>query len=80
MENPALTLLKLAFAGYVAGAVAGLLLLRFQRLANILAFGFGSLAALSGLVSSILSLATPAGSTSAIPTTIRHGWRCIAPT
>ena len=60
MDGLSLTLLKLALACYVTGAVAGLLFLRAEKLANFFTFGCASLAASCGLVSSVLSLATGA--------------------
>src|SRR5437867_6446002 len=65
MDSLSLTLLKLALACYVTGAVAGLLFLRSEKLANFFGFGCASLAASCGLVSSVLSLATGAARDSA---------------
>src|SRR5213075_1397863 len=43
------TLLIVSLGGYVIGAVAGLLFMRRERLANVVSFGAASLAALIGL-------------------------------
>src|SRR2546426_1076776 len=51
------TLLIGSLCGYALGAVAGLSLLRREKLANACAFGAGSLAALCGLVAAVLHLA-----------------------
>ena len=45
MEHLPLTFLLLTLLGYVAGAVAGLLCLRAEKLANYGSFGLASLAA-----------------------------------
>jgi len=63
MEDLAVLLLRLALFGYVAGAIAGLVLLRFEKAANLLSFGAGSLGALCGLGSSVIALTTGAAST-----------------
>jgi hydrogenase-4 component B len=62
MDLPHLSavLLHLALAGYVAGTVAGLLLLRSSRAANVCSFGCAGLAALCGAVSSVLALVSGA--------------------
>ena len=57
MDELALILFKCSLAGYAAGAVMGLLLLRFEKLATVFGFGIASLSALCGLVSSVISLA-----------------------
>jgi hydrogenase-4 component B len=54
------TLLLASLAGYVVGAVAGLLFLRREKAANLFAFGCASLAALCGVVSCASTLATGA--------------------
>jgi len=58
------TLLKLGLLGYVAGAAAGLLFVRFQRSANLFAFGSAALAGLAGLISSVASLSIGAAAAS----------------
>jgi hydrogenase-4 component B len=60
MDNLSAALLDLALLGYVVGAAAGLLFLRFEKGANLVAFGCAALAALCGLVSCVASLATGA--------------------
>jgi hydrogenase-4 component B len=55
------TLLIASLCGYVIGAVAGLLFLRREKLANVCSFGAGSLAALCGLVAALLHLARGTG-------------------
>jgi len=50
-DNLFATLLNLGLLGYVVGAVAGLLFLRAEKLANIFTFGCASLAALCGGIS-----------------------------
>jgi hydrogenase-4 component B len=60
MPELSLALLPLTLVGYVVGAAAGLLFLRADKLANLFAFGCGSLAALCGAVSCGISLATGA--------------------
>jgi hydrogenase-4 component B len=60
MDSLPHTLLTVTLLGYVVGAVAGLLFLRAERLANLFAFGCASLAALCGVISCIASLATGA--------------------
>jgi len=57
-DNLFATLLNLGLLGYVVGAVAGLLFLRAEKLANIFTFGCASLAALCGGISCSASLAT----------------------
>jgi len=54
------TLLMLTLLGYVAGALAGLVFLRAERLANYFAFGCAALGALGGVVASVYALATSA--------------------
>jgi hydrogenase-4 component B len=63
MDNLSAVLLNLNLLGYIAGAAAGLLFLRVEKLANIFAFGGASLASLCGVVSSVVSLATGAVAT-----------------
>ena len=60
MDTASATLLNLSLLGYGVGAVAGLLFLRPERLANLLTFGCSALAALCGVVSYVVSLATGA--------------------
>ena len=60
VENLPATLLNLSLAGYVIGAVAGLLFLRVEKLANVFTFGCASLASLCGAVSSVMALVTGA--------------------
>src|SRR5262245_7837829 len=55
------TLLVASLSGNLIGAVAGLLFLRRERLANIFSFGAASLAALSGVVAALMGLAAGAG-------------------
>src|SRR5947207_5751920 len=51
------TLLTGSLCGYVIGAVAGLLFLRHQRLANLFSFGAAALSGLSGFSAALLFLA-----------------------
>src|SRR5258708_7153058 len=60
MDNLSATLLNLSLLGYVAGAAASLLFLRHERVANLFAFGAASLAALCGVITCIIALATGA--------------------
>jgi hydrogenase-4 component B len=60
VDNLPAILLNLSLTGYAVGAVAGLLFLRAEKLANLFTFGCGSLASLCGVVSSVASLATGA--------------------
>ena len=60
MNNLPATLLNLSLTGYTVGAVAGLLFLRAEKLANLFTFGCASLASLCGVFSSVASLATGA--------------------
>src|ERR1043166_7377325 len=62
MDNLSATLLNLGLLGYIVGAAAGLMFLRFEKAANLLAFGGASLAALCGVISCVASLATGAAS------------------
>jgi hydrogenase-4 component B len=55
------TLLVASLCGYGIGAVAGLLFMRRERLANALSFGVASLSALSGLLAALLFLSSGAG-------------------
>ena len=48
---------------YVAGAVAGLLLLRFEKSANIFSFGCTSFASLCGIISCVFALASGTAAT-----------------
>ena len=66
MDQLPLTLLLVTLAGYVGGAVVGLLCLRAGKLANYGSFGLASLAALCGVVASVSMLA--AGNGGAPPT------------
>jgi hypothetical protein len=54
------TLLTASLVGYVVGAVAGLLFLRREKVANLVAFGCASLAALGGVIACASALATGA--------------------
>jgi hydrogenase-4 component B len=54
------TLLNLGLLGYVVGAVAGLLFLRFDKAANLFSFGCASLAAVCGVIFCVSSLVTGA--------------------
>jgi hydrogenase-4 component B len=54
------TLLMLTLLGYVAGALAGLVFLRAERLANYFTFGCAALGALGGVVASVCALASGA--------------------
>ncbi len=56
--NPA-TLLMIALCGYAGGAVAGLLLMRRERFANLFSFGAATLAGFAGASSAILFLLAP---------------------
>src|SRR5438034_6302078 len=58
MGNFSSTLLQLGLLGYVVGAGAGLLFLRSAKAANVLSFGGACLAALCGVVSCVVGLAT----------------------
>jgi hydrogenase-4 component B len=53
-------LLNLCLLCYVAGAVAGLLFLRFEKSANIFSFGFAAFASLCGVIACVTALATGA--------------------
>jgi hydrogenase-4 component B len=53
-------LLNLCLLGYVTGAVAGLLFLRFEKSANIFSFGCAALASLCGFIACVTALATDA--------------------
>jgi hydrogenase-4 component B len=63
MDHLSAFLLNLSLVGYVAGAAAGLLFLRAERLANLFAFGGASLAALCGVVACTVALVTGAAAT-----------------
>src|SRR6187401_3470278 len=63
MDNLSAPLLNFSLLCYVAGAAAGLLFLRAEKLANLSAFGCASLASLCGIVSSVVALATGAAAT-----------------
>ena len=56
----AIFLLNLCLLGYVVGAVAGLLFLRFERSANLFSFGCATLASLCGIGACATVLATGA--------------------
>src|SRR5213593_3971491 len=62
MDNLSAALLNLGLLGYVVGAVAGLLFLRAEKLANFFSFGCATLAALCGVISCVAALATGAAS------------------
>jgi len=64
MDALSSALLSVGLSIYVAGAVAGLLLLRRERLANLFSFGAAALAALCGVFSYAAALATGAAATS----------------
>ena len=53
MNAPSATLLTASLCGYVFGAMAGLLFLRRERLANVFSFGAASLSGLSGLLAGL---------------------------
>jgi hydrogenase-4 component B len=55
------TLLVTSLCGYVIGAVAGLLFLRHEKLANVLSFGASTVAALIGLLAALSFLAGGVG-------------------
>ena len=55
------TLLIVSLGGYVIGAVAGLLFMRRERLANVVSFGAASLSALIGLFAGWFFLAGGTG-------------------
>jgi hydrogenase-4 component B len=57
MNGPATYLLNVALLGYVAGAVAGMLLLRKEKLANLFSFGCAALGAACGVVACASALA-----------------------
>ena len=57
MNSLSNSLLNLALLLYVAGAVAGLLCLRFEKGANLFSFGCASLAGLCGTIACISALA-----------------------
>src|ERR1044071_823375 len=65
MDNLSATLLHFGLLGYVGGAVAGLLFLRVEKAANLLAFGCSSVGALCGVVSCAVALATGAAASNA---------------
>ncbi len=67
MNTHPATLLIASLCGYVLGAVAGLLFMRRERLANVCSFGAASLSALVGLLAALLFLA--GGSGAAFPRT-----------
>jgi hydrogenase-4 component B len=54
------TLLLVSLWGYVIGALAGLLCVRFEKLAAVLSFGAAALAAFSGLLAGLFFLTAPA--------------------
>jgi hydrogenase-4 component B len=56
----AIFLLNLCLLGYAVGAVTGLLFLKFEKLANLFAFGCASLASLCGIIACAMVLATGA--------------------
>jgi hydrogenase-4 component B len=60
MSDLSALLLNLALLGYVAGAAAGLLFVRAERLANYLSFGSGALGAGCGAVACAVALANGA--------------------
>ncbi len=53
------TLLLTSLCGYAAGATAGLLFVRHQRLTNLFSFGAAALAGIFGTASAIMFLAVP---------------------
>src|SRR5437016_568769 len=55
--EPPLLLLTLTLWGYVIGALAGLLFVGRQKLANVFSFGAAALSALSGLLAGLFALA-----------------------
>jgi hydrogenase-4 component B len=55
------TLLTASLCGYVLGAAAGLLFMRRERLANLLAFGMAALSALTGLLAGLMFLTAENG-------------------
>src|SRR6266567_3355894 len=61
MNTQPATLLVTSLCGYVIGAVAGLLFLRHEKLANVLSFGAAALSALIGLLAALSFLASGAG-------------------
>src|SRR6266487_939588 len=65
------TLLIASLCGYVCGAVAGLVFMRRERLANVFSFGAASLSALGGLLAGLFFLAggigTPALQSELLP-------------
>ncbi len=63
MDNLPANLLNFSLTLYVVGAVAGVLFLRAQKLANVFTFGCASLASLCGVLSSVMSLVTGAAAT-----------------
>src|SRR5438552_12513578 len=70
------TPLMVSLAGYFLGAVAGLLLMRHEKLASAVSFGAASLSALAGLGTALLFLAggigTPAPQFQLLPTLIPY--------
>src|SRR5437867_934068 len=60
MNSLSNSLLNLALLLYVAGAVAGLLCLRFEKGANLFSFGCASLAGLCGAIACVSALASGA--------------------
>ena len=65
------TLLIASLCGYVIGAVAGLVFMRREGLANVFSFGAASLSALGGLLAGLFFLAagigTPAPQSELLP-------------
>src|SRR2546425_396851 len=76
MEIQPPTLLSASLCGYVIGAVAGLLLMRREKLASAFSFGAASLSALVGLVAALLFLAggvgTPAPQIELLPSLVPY--------
>ncbi|MGH7939607.1 MAG: proton-conducting transporter membrane subunit, partial [Limisphaerales bacterium] len=60
----AILLLNLCLLGYAAGAVAGLLFAKFEKLANLFSFGCATLASLCGVITCAMVLATGAAAPS----------------
>ena len=57
MNTQPATLLVASLCGYVIGAMAGLLFLRHEKLANLFSFGAAALSGLSGLLAALVFLA-----------------------
>jgi hydrogenase-4 component B len=70
------TLLTASLGGYLIGALAGLVFIRREKMANLFAFGIGSLSALCGVMAALVRLIsgfnTPAPPIELLPTLIPY--------